>query len=94
METLYGWVIEPLAPYKFWFDLAAVISAALTAYLWWKASLVKMPDGPIAMVHPQFEFAVMDVTRTQSKWNAWAAKASAVAAALTGLSVLVGSRWG
>jgi hypothetical protein len=94
METLYEWVIEPLAPYKFWVDMAAVISAGLTAYLWWKASLVKMPGGPIALVHPHFEHAIMDVTRRQSEWNARAAKASALAAALTGLSVLVGTRWG
>jgi hypothetical protein len=52
-----------------------------------------MPGGPIHLVHPHFEEAVLAVTKRQSRLNAMAAGFAAVAAILTGFSVLIGTRW-
>jgi len=76
-------------------DLAAAACAFGAAAFWWIASNIGMPaDGRIQFVHPDFENAVLSVTRRQSYWNSWAARVAAVAAVLTGISVLIGTRWG
>jgi hypothetical protein len=90
---MYNVLVEPFAAWTFWIDLASAVCAFGAAAFWLKASLVKMPGGPIHLVHPHFEKAVLDVTRRQSRLNSLAAAFAAVAALLTGFSVLIGTRW-
>ena len=47
----------------------------------------------IQLVHARFEETVLDATRQQSRLNTLAAAVPAVAALLTGFSVLIGTRW-
>jgi hypothetical protein len=49
--------------WKFSIEMAPALSAGIAAVLWMRASLVRMPDGPIAFIHPHLENAVLDVAR-------------------------------
>ncbi|MFZ6755368.1 hypothetical protein ACO0KY_18570 [Undibacterium sp. Dicai25W] len=80
---------------KFWKDLlngASIFVGLFAAFLWWKASIVTLPiedrldsngwaDAQISIKSETGEH--IDPFRTateQSKWNKWAAQASALAA--------------
>jgi hypothetical protein len=90
---MYHLLIEPFVPWKFWIDLASAAAAFGAAAFWLRASVVRMPGGPIHLVHPYFEEAVLRVTRQQSWFNSVAAAFAAAAAILTGFSILIGTRW-
>jgi hypothetical protein len=90
---MHSLLVEPFASWKFWIALSSAICAFGAAAFWLKASLVKMPGGPIHLVHPHFEQAVLEVTTRQSRLNATAAALASVAALLSGYSVLIGMRW-
>jgi len=47
---MYHLLVEPFAACKFWIDLASAFCAFGAAAFWLKASLVKMPGGPIHLV--------------------------------------------
>ena len=74
---------------KFLVDIVAASAALLAAWFWWRASIIRMPPGPIQFVHPHFENAVIQMVQSQGRRNAIAATWSAVAAGLTGFSVLL-----
>lgn len=96
----YGLLVEALAPWKFIIDIAAAACAFVAAVCWLRASLVKMPKELRHLFHMTrqgpFEGDVADIFKgvlEQSRWNAYAAMFAAVAAILTGISVLIGTRW-
>jgi hypothetical protein len=82
-----------LAPWNFWFNIGAAISAILAAFLWLGASQVKMPHDGIVFVHPTYERAILELMTRQNKWNSWAALMSALAAFLTALGVSTTTFW-
>lgn len=82
-----------ITPWHNTFETGAGITAFLAACLWLRASLVRIPHAGIAFVHPHFEQAILDITRRQSRWNAWAAAFSAVTAFLTTLGVGTTTFW-
>jgi hypothetical protein len=87
MMTLWQEFWNWLAPWNFWFDSGAAISAFVTAIFWLCASQVKMPPAGLEFVHPQFERAIMDMARRQNRLNSWAAGFSALTALLTSFGV-------
>jgi hypothetical protein len=76
-----------ITPLHDWFENGAGISAFAAACLWLRASRVKIPNDQISFAHPIFEKTILDIARRQSRWNAWAAGFSALAAFLTFLGV-------
>jgi hypothetical protein len=97
---MYATFIEPLAMWKFWIDMASAACALGAALFWLRASLVK---GPTEVRHAfhlphegPWEGDVPDAVKAmakQSRLNAWAAGFAALAAVLTALSVVIGTRW-
>jgi hypothetical protein len=94
-------MIELLAPWKFWVDVSAASFAVCAAITWFRASVVKTPKVVRHVLHMPmdgpFEGDVADAVvglHKQSILNAWAAAFSGVAAILTAVSVLIGTRWG
>ena len=92
---------DPLAPWKFYVDVAAAAFAFIAASFWLRASLIKTPSELSLFQHlpldGSFEGDVAKVAAgigKQSRLNAWAAGFTAVAAVLTGISILIGTRWG
>lgn len=92
---------DPLAPWKFYIDVGSAICAFIAAAFWLRASLVRTPAQLRHFVHMPLEGPFQgDVAKVaagvakQSKLNAWAAGFAATAAVLTGISVLIGTRWG
>jgi hypothetical protein len=98
---MYAWLIEPLAEWKFAIDVAGAVCAFIAAGFWLRASLVKTPKELRRLIHMPpsgpIEGDLADLARgvsAQSRWNALAATFAAAAAVMTGMSVLIGTRWG
>jgi hypothetical protein len=96
---VYATFIEPLAALKFYIDVVSAACALGAALFWLRASLVKGPKEVRHAFHQTDEGwrgDVPDAVRAmakQSRLNAWAAGFAAVAAVLTALSVVIGTRW-
>jgi hypothetical protein len=88
-QTLWVW----LAPWNFWFNIGAAVSALLAAVFWLCASQVRMPPNGLEFAHPYFERAILDMARKQNRRNSWAAGFSAIAAFLTALAVSTTTFW-
>lgn len=91
---------DTLAPVKAWVDGGSAVAAFAAAVFWFWASVIKqeMPRQgfelpPTGVSHGDIA-TLLVVIRKQSRLNAWAAGFAGVAAGLTGLSVLIGTRWG
>jgi hypothetical protein len=94
----YASLIELLAPWKFAVNIAAAACALCAAACWLRASLAKMPKELRHLFHLSLEGPfwgdLADLPKgvlKQSQWNAHAAGAAAI---LTGISALIGIRWG
>jgi hypothetical protein len=98
---MYAMFIEPLAPSKFWIDMASAACALGAALFWLRASLVRTPTTirkpkNLSMLDGEFGRDVSDVAlgiARQGRLNAVAAAFASVAAVLTALSVVIGTRW-
>jgi hypothetical protein len=97
---MYATFIEPLSAWKFWLDMASAVCAFGAALFWLRASLVKGPGEVRHAFHLPLEGSwegdvpdAVTAMAKQSRLNAWAAGFAAVAAMLTALSVLIGTRW-
>ena len=90
-DWVFFWQL--ITPYHNWFDWTAAASSLFAAFFWLRASLVKMPGGPIHLVHPHFEVAIMEVTSRQSRLNAWAAGFAALAAFISALGMGTAKFW-
>lgn len=98
---MYDLLIEPLAAYKLWIDLSAALATFVAAGFWLRASLIKAPkevwhafhipsEGPLKGDVPE----AIEALAKQSRLNSFAAGFAALAAVLTGISTLIGTRWG
>lgn len=98
---MYATFIEPLASWKFYIDMVSAICAFGAGLFWLRASLVRTPTTirkpkNLSMLDGEFGRDVSDVAlgiARQGRLNAVAAAFASVAAVLTGLSVLIGTRW-
>jgi hypothetical protein len=101
MEWMQG-IVEPLAPWKFGIDLGSALCAFAAGLLWLRGSLVRTPrelsdTANLAMLNGQFGREVAEIARgvaRQARLNAVAAAFASATAVLTGVSVLIGIRWG
>jgi hypothetical protein len=90
-----------MASVKFWIDLFSAFSALGAASFWLKASLIKTPreiphTKNLRMLDGDFGSGVLKLANgvsIQSRLNAYAAAFAALAAVLTAISVLIGTRW-
>jgi hypothetical protein len=96
---MYGLLIEPLAPWKFWIDLLAAGCAFGAALLWLRASVVEvtLPEQgfelPPTGMQPHDLSGLVASIGVQSRLNARAAMFAAASACITGVSVMIGTHW-
>jgi hypothetical protein len=98
---VYKAVIEALAPYEFYIGLAAVVCSFVSAGFWIRASLVRTPRELWHAIHMPLSGPMqgdlgnlVEGVYTQSRWNSRAALFAAMASVLTGVTLLIGVRWG
>lgn len=98
---MYATFIEPLAAWKFWIDMGSAASAFGAGLFWLRASLVRTPTTirhpkNLSMLNGEFGRDVSDVAlgiARQGRLNAVAAAFASVAALLSALSVVIGTRY-
>jgi hypothetical protein len=91
---------DALAPWKLWVDGLGAFAALIAASFWFGASLVRTPRTLRHLIHlrldGEFEGDIADLAKgvaKQSRLNALAAVFAGIAALLTSVSVLIGTRW-
>jgi hypothetical protein len=94
-------MIELLAPWKFWIDVTAAFCAFGAALFWFSASIWKLSKKERALIKYAGQdpiegdlWEVAHLSAKQSRLNAIASVFAGLAALVSGVSVLIGTRWG